>query len=67
MKLSLAARCNPKGYQTSLTDSIARRYLGGALPFAYDDPENAELVKHFLINVFGGARMGTEHRQFHAP
>lgn len=67
VKLSLAACCNyPKGYQTSLTDSMARRYLSGALPFAYDDPENAELVKQFLINAFGGAGMGTEHRQFHA-
>ena len=45
---------------------MARRYLSGALPFAYDDPENAELVKQFLINAFGGAGMGTEHRQFHA-
>ena len=46
VRLSLATCCNyPKGYQTSLTDSMARRYLSGALPFAYDDPENAELVK----------------------
>ena len=39
---------------------------GHCMPFAYDDPENAELVKQFLINAFGGAGMGTEHRQFHA-
>ena len=65
--LALAACCNyPKGYQTHLTESMARRFLSGALPFAYDDPENADLVKQLLINTFGRAGMGTEHSQFHA-
>ena len=45
---------------------MARRFLSGALPFAYDDPENADLVKQLWINTFGGAGMGTEHSQFHA-
>ena len=61
--LALAACCNyPKGYQTHLTEGMARRFLSGALTFAYDDPENADLVKQLLINTFGGAGMGTEHR-----
>ncbi len=67
VKLALAACCNYlKGYLTRLSESMARRFLSGALPFAYDDPGNDELVKQLLINAFGGAGMGTEHSQFHA-
>ncbi len=67
VKLALAACCNyPTGYLTHLTESLARRFLGGSLPFVYDDPENADLVKHFLIIAFGGAGIGTEHSQFRA-
>ena len=54
--------CNyPKGYLTRLSESMARRFLSGALQFAYDDPNNDGLVKQLLINAFGGAGMGTEH------
>ena len=59
VKLALATCCNyPKGYLTRLSESMARRFLSGALPFAND-----ELVKQLLINAFGGAGMGTEHSQ----
>lgn len=67
VKLALAACCNyPGDYLTHLTESLARRFLGGALPLVYDDPENADLVKQFLIIAFGGAGTGTEHSKFHA-
>lgn len=67
LKLALAACCNyPNGYQTCLSESMARRYLSGSLPFGYDDPENDEIVKQLLINAFGGAGMGNEHIQINA-
>ena len=30
-----------------------------SLPFAYDDPTNALVLRQLLINAFGGASMGT--------
>jgi len=67
LKLALAACCNyPNGYQTCLSESMARRYLSGSLPFGYDDPGNDEIVKQLLINAFGGAGMGNEHIQINA-
>lgn len=67
LKLVLAACCNyPNGYQTCLSESMARRFLSGSLPFGYDDPGNDEIVKQLLINAFGGAGMGNEHTQIHA-
>ncbi len=67
VKVALAAACNlEKGYKTYLSDSSARRYLAGALPFAFDDPSNATILKQLLINAFGGAEMGTERSQFRA-
>lgn len=63
----LAACCNyPNGYQTNLTESMARRFLGGSLPFGYDDPANTDIVKQLLVNAFGGAGMVNDHIQLHA-
>ena len=45
-KVALAAVGNyPKGYTIYLTDSLARSYLGGALPFIYDDPSSDRVLK----------------------
>lgn len=67
VKIALAACCNfPKGYETFLTDSSARRHLSGALPFAYDDPSNEAVLKQLLINAFGGAEMSNDRNQFRA-
>jgi len=53
VRLNLAACCiYPKGYLTHLSESMARRFLSGALPFTYDDPSNDGLVKQLLINAF---------------
>lgn len=67
LKLVLAACCNfPNGYQTCLSESMARRFLSGGLPFGYDDPGNDDIVKQMLINSFGGAGMVNEHNQMKA-
>ena len=42
-----------------LTDSMARGYLSGALPFLYDDPSNDTVLKPLLMNSFGGTEMGS--------
>lgn len=63
----LAACCNyPNGYHTSLSESMAKRFLSGSLPFGYDDPANDDLVKQLLIHTFGGAGLANEQRQVHA-
>ena len=49
----------PGGYNIHLTDSMARAYLKGALPFVYDDPQNLDVLKPLLMNSFGGAKMST--------
>ena len=55
-KVALAASCNlEKGFQTYISDSIARHHLGGALPFVFDDPSDNSVLKQMLINAFGGA------------
>ena len=64
-KVALAAVGNyPKGYTIYLTDSLALSYLGGAVPFVYDDPSSDRVLKPLLMNSFGGAEMGTQRQQF---
>ena len=54
-KIALAACCSyPKGYTSDLSESLARRYLQGAIPFVYDDPSNEKVFKDLLMNAFGG-------------
>ncbi len=53
VQVALAAAGNhAKGYKTYLSESSARRYLSGALPFAFDDPNNGVIIKQLLINAF---------------
>ena len=67
LKMVLAACCNyPNGYQTCLSESMARQFLSGSLPFGFDDPTNGDIVKQLLINAFGGAGLRNEHDQFRA-
>ena len=66
-KLAIAACCNfPRGHLQYMTVSLARDFLRGALPFAYNDPDNDEILKPLLMNSFGGAEMGTSKDQFSA-
>ena len=53
----------PKGYTIHLTESHARSYLSGGLPFLYDDPSSDTVLKPLLMNAFSGAEMGTTKRQ----
>ncbi len=60
VKAAIAACCNlGRGYLTYLSESLAREFIGNGLPFAYDDPTNAFVLRQLLINAFGGASMGT--------
>ena len=44
------------GYVTYLSESSARKKLGSALPFVYDDPNSTEdKFKRMLITAVGGA------------
>lgn len=64
-KVALAMAGNfPKGYAIYLTDSMARTYLSGALPFIYDDPSTDAVLKPLLMNSFGGAEISTQRHQF---
>ena len=66
-RVALASSCNlSMGFQTYLTDSIARHHLGGALPFVFDDPSDTNTLKQMLINAFGGADMATQQSHFSA-
>ena len=49
-KLALSAACNlEKRFQTYFSDRIARQHLGGALPFAFDDPSDTTV--QMLIGI----------------
>ena len=66
-KLTVAMCGNyPKGCAGFLTDSMARGFLGGALPFLYDDPSSDTVLKPLLMNSFGGTEIGTRRAQFSA-
>ncbi len=66
-KVAVAVAGNyPKGVVTLLTDSRARTYLSGSLPFVYDDPTCDTVLKPLLMNSFGGAEMSTQRQQFSA-
>ncbi len=63
-KVAIAMAGNyPKGCAIHLTDSMARAYLGGAVPFVYDDPSDDKVLKTVLMNAFGGAGMMTQRQQ----
>lgn len=53
----------PGGYTIHLSESAARSYLKGALPFVYDDPRNLGVLKPLLMNAFGGAKMSTQREE----
>ncbi len=56
----------PKGVVGHLTDSAARSYLSGALPFLYDDPTRDDVLKPLLMNSFSAAEMSTQRQKFNA-
>ena len=66
-KVAIALTGNyPKGVVTHMTDSTARMYLSGALPFLYDDPSGDQVLKPMLMNSFSGAEISTQRHQFTA-
>ena len=45
-KFAIAALGNyPSGFTVHLIKSMSRSYLGGGLPFLYDDPSNVKVLE----------------------
>lgn len=66
-RVALSAAGNLKnGFQTFISESIARLHLSGALPFVFDDPSDITILKQMLINAYGGADMATQRGRFSA-
>ena len=66
-KVAIAMAGNfPKGVVSHLTDSAARSYLSGALPFFYNDPTRDDVLKPLLMNSFGAEEMSTHRQTFSA-
>ena len=66
-KVAIAMAGNfPKGVVSHLTDSTARSYLSGALPFLYDNPTHDDVLKPLPMNSFGAEEMSTHRQKFSA-
>ena len=66
-KFAIAMAGNyPKGVVSHLTDSAARSYLSGVLPFLYDDPTCDDVLKPLLMNSFGAGEVSTHCQKFSA-
>ena len=58
VELSLSAvGCHGVMY-TSISDALIRKLLLGAMPWCYDDPEDADQLERMFISVFGGCNIG---------
>lgn len=63
-QVCLAAVGNyPSGCHLHLTESAARFYLTGGVPFLYDDPSSSDVLKPLLMNTFGGSKMTTKYKE----
>ena len=58
VELSLAALGVRGAMYSSISDAFLRKLLLGAMPFAYDDPDDAEQLHRILLSVFGGNTIG---------
>ena len=58
VELSLSAVGVRGAMYTSISDALLRKLLMGAMPWCYDDPEEASQLERMLIIVFGGANTG---------
>ncbi len=58
VELSLAALGLRSAKCSSISDALLRKLLLGAMPWCYDDPDNADQLQKILLSVFGGCTMG---------
>ena len=58
VELSLSAVGCRGAMYTSISDALIRKLLLGAMPWCYDDPEDANQLERMLISVFGGCNIG---------
>ena len=65
-KIAVASCGNLKGMYTEITSALARKLVSQPIPFVYDDPNDASLIKELLITVFGGSEVGTAHNVGHS-
>ena len=56
VELSLSAIGCRGAIYTSISDALLRKLLMGAMPWCYDDPEEASQLEKMLISVFGGGQ-----------
>lgn len=54
VELSLAALGLRKAKFSSISDALLRKLLLGAMPWCFDDPDDAEQLQKVLLTVFGG-------------
>ena len=66
-QVCIAAAGNyPSGCHLYITESAARSYMKGGVPFLYDDPSNLDVLKPLLMNSFGGSKMSNKVTEFAA-
>ena len=58
VELSLAALGLRKAKFSSISDAFLRKLLLGAMPWCFDDPDDAEQLQKVLLTVFGGNTIG---------
>lgn len=58
VQLCLAALGVKGAMFSSITDALLRKLLLGSMPFALDDPDDADQLHRILLNVFGGNTIG---------
>ena len=58
VELSLAALGIRGAMYSSISDALLRKLLLGSMPFAYNDPDDAEQLHRILLSVFGGNTIG---------
>ncbi len=58
VELSLAALGLRGAKYSSISDALLRKLLLGAMPWCFDDPDDADQLQKILLSVFGGCTIG---------
>ena len=58
MELSLASLGIRKAKFTSISDAFLHKLLLGAMPWCFDDPDDAQQLQKVLLTVFGRNTIG---------
>ncbi len=57
VELSLAALGLRGAMYSSISDALLRKLILGSMPFALDDPDDADQLHRILLSVFGSTTM----------